>query len=54
VAAGSLDPATFDLAVRNPNAPGSEASRSPTEILDEIARLDAESTRVLARVRELL
>ncbi len=50
----SLDPATFDLAVRNPNAPEAEALRSPAEILNEIARLDAESSKVLARVRELL
>lgn len=54
VAAESLDPATFDLTVRNPNAPEAEALRSPADILDEIARLDAESAKVLARVRELL
>jgi type I restriction enzyme M protein len=54
VAADSLDPATFDLTARNPNAPEAEALRSPAEILDEIARLDAESAEVLARVRELL
>ncbi|QIL02976.1 N-6 DNA methylase [Sphingomonas sinipercae] len=54
VAADSIDPATFDLTVRNPNAPEAEALRSPAEILDEIARLDAESAEVLARVRELL
>jgi len=54
VAADTLDPATFDLTVRNPNAPGAEALRSPVEILDEITRLDAESAEVLARVRELL
>jgi type I restriction enzyme M protein len=54
VTADSFDPATFDLTVRNPNAPESEALRSPAEILDEIARLDAESAEVLARVRELL
>jgi type I restriction enzyme M protein len=54
VDAGSLDPATFDLTVRNPDAPEAAALRSPTEILDEIARLDSESAVVLARVRELL
>ena len=54
VAADSLDPATFDLTVRNPNAPEAEALRSPAAILDEIARLDAESAEVLARIRELL
>lgn len=54
VAADSLDSATWDLSVRNPNAPEAEALRSPEDILDEIARLDAESAEVLARVRELL
>ena len=54
VAADGLDPATFDLMARNPNAPLAEALRSPAEILDEIARLDAESAAVLARVRELV
>jgi type I restriction enzyme M protein len=54
VAADSLDPATYDLTVRNPNAPKAEALRSPEDILDEIARLDAESADVLSRVRELL
>jgi type I restriction enzyme M protein len=54
VAADSLNPATFDLTMRNPNAPETEALRGPAEILDEIARLDAESAQVLARVRELL
>ncbi|MDP9423373.1 MAG: type I restriction-modification system subunit M [Pseudomonadota bacterium] len=54
VAADSIDPATFDLTVRNPYAPEAQALRSPAEILDEIARLDADSAKVLARVRELL
>jgi type I restriction enzyme M protein len=54
VPADSLDPASFDLTIRNPNAPEAEALRSPAEIIDEIARLDAESAEVLARVRELL
>jgi type I restriction enzyme M protein len=54
VRADSLDPATLDLTVRNPNAPDAEALRSPTEILDEITRLDAESAALLARVRELV
>lgn len=50
----SLDSTTFDLTVHNPNAPEAEALRSPAQILDEIAWLDSESARVLARVRELL
>ena len=54
IAADSIDPATCDLTSRNPNAPEAEALRSPQEILDEIAALDAESADILARVRELL
>jgi type I restriction enzyme M protein len=54
VDAASVDSMTFDLTVRNPNAPEAAALRSPAEILDEIARLDTESAEVLARVRELL
>ena len=54
VAADAIDAATCDLTVRNPNARAAEALRSPAELLDEIARLDAESANVLTRVRELL
>jgi type I restriction enzyme M protein len=54
VAANTIDLATCDLNVRNPNAPEAEALRSPQEILDEIAALDADSAEILARVRELL
>jgi type I restriction enzyme M protein len=54
IAADAIDPASCDLTVRNPNAPGAEALRSPQEILDEIAGLGAENAEILARVRELL
>jgi type I restriction enzyme M protein len=54
IAADGLDSATCDLSVRNPKAPEAEALRSPAEILEEIARLHAESARMLTRVRELL
>jgi type I restriction enzyme M protein len=36
-------PATFDLSVKNPNGGEEVALRSPQEIMDEIAALDAES-----------
>lgn len=54
VAADTLDSTTFDLTVRNPGPPEAEPLRSPAEILDEIARLDAESSEALVRVRQLL
>ncbi len=48
-----IDPATFDLSVKNPN--GEEIThRSPQDIMDEIAALDAESTAVLGKIRALL
>jgi type I restriction enzyme M protein len=49
--AASVDPATWDLSVRNPNAGEEVVHRSPEEILDEIAALDAESAEVLAGIR---
>ena len=52
--AASLDPATFDLSVKNPNGGEVIAHRTPQEILDEIAALDAESAEVLAGIRGLL
>jgi type I restriction enzyme M protein len=54
VDAKSIDPKTFDLSVKNPNGGEAVAHRSPQEIMDEIAALDAESARVLGSIRELL
>jgi type I restriction enzyme M protein len=49
-----VDPQTFDLSVKNPNAAQAVAHRSPQEIMAEIAALDVESTEVLGRIRGLL
>ena len=54
VAADTIDRTTWDLSVRNPNAPEAAPLRAPEAILDEIAALDAESARLLERVRALL
>jgi len=54
VDAKSIDPATFDLSVKNPNGGEEVIHRSPLEIMDEIAALDAESAKVLVRIKELL
>ena len=54
VDAVGIDPKTFDLSVKNPNAGEAVAYRSPEEIMDEIAALDAESADVLGRIRVLL
>ena len=54
VDAQTLDPATCDLSVKNPNGGEEVAHRSPQEIMDEIAALDAESAAVLETIRGLL
>ena len=50
----AIDPKTFDLSVKNPNGGEEIAHRSPQEIMDEIAALDAESAEVLKAIRKLL
>jgi len=50
----NVDSAAFDLSVKNPNGGEEVVHRSPQEILKEIAKLDAESARVLAKVEGLL
>lgn len=49
-----IDTATYDLSVKNPDGGEVITHRSPQEIMDEIAALDAESTEVLAKIRSLL
>ncbi len=49
-----IDKSTFDLSSKNPNGGEEEALRSPEDILDEIAALDADSAEVLATIRGLL
>ena len=52
--AATIDQTTFDLSAKNPNGGEAVVHRSPLEILDEIAALDAESAEVLARIKALL
>jgi len=49
-----IDTATYDLSVKNPNGGVVITHRSPQEIMDEIAALDAESAEVLERISRLL
>jgi type I restriction enzyme M protein len=49
-----IDQSTFDLSVKNPDGGEEVVHRSPQEIMDEIAALDAESAEVLANIRALL
>lgn len=52
--AKDIDKTTWDLSVKNPNGGEEVAHRSPQEIMDEIAALDAESAQVLEKIRKLL
>jgi type I restriction enzyme M protein len=54
VDAKSIDQTTFDLSVKNPNGGEEVKHRSPQEIMDEIAALDAEGAAVLVGIRGLL
>ena len=49
-----VDAATYDLSVKNPNGGEAVIHRSPQEIMDEIAALDAESAEVLGKIRGLV
>jgi type I restriction enzyme M protein len=49
-----IDKATFDLSVKNPDGGEAVVHRTPKDILDEIAALDAESAKVLAGIRSLV
>jgi len=50
----AIDPKTFDLSVKNPNGGEEIVHRTPQEIMDEIAALDAESAKVLGNIKSLL
>ena len=49
-----MDRSSYDLSVKNPDGGEVVVHRTPQDILDEIAALDAESAEVLAGIRELL
>lgn len=54
VNASTIDQSTFDLSVKNPNGNEEIVHRSPQAIMEEIAKLDAESAEVLAGIKALL
>jgi type I restriction enzyme M protein len=54
VEVAAIDTATYDLSVKNPNAGAEVTHRSPQDIMDEIAALDAESAQVLGNIKQLL
>jgi type I restriction enzyme M protein len=54
VDAKTIDPATCDLSVKNPNGGEAVTHHSPQTIMEEIAALDAESAVVLENIKALL
>ncbi len=54
VDAAGIDQKTFDLSVKNPDGGEEMIHRTPQAIMAEIAALDAESAKVLAKIQELL
>jgi type I restriction enzyme M protein len=51
--AASINQDTFDLSVKNPNAPEEAPLREPEDILKEIKTLDDESTKILNSILEI-
>ena len=49
-----LDKATWDLSVRNPNAPDEEPLRGPAEIIDAILARDDETAKILEEIRGMI
>ena len=54
VDAAALDNSGYDLSVRNPNGNSVAAVRSAQDILDELLDLDAQATKAIQAIRELL
>ncbi len=54
VDAKSIDQTTFDLSVKNPDGGEEIVHRKPKAIIKEIAKLDTQSAKVLAKIGDLL
>ena len=54
VDAKNIDPGSFDLSVKNPNAPEEAPLRKPEEIITEMETLGAESEGILESIRVML
>jgi type I restriction enzyme M protein len=54
VDAKAVDPATFDLSVKNPSGEEGVTHRTPATIFDEIIALDSEAAKILDTVKALL
>ena len=54
VDAKTIDQTTFDLSVKNPDGGEEVIHRSPKKIMDDIAALDVESSKVFKKIRALI
>ncbi|MEO5830131.1 MAG: class I SAM-dependent DNA methyltransferase [Rhodanobacter sp.] len=54
VATKDVDTTTWDLSVKNPNAPEAKALRSPEQIIADMLARDAETADILQEIRGLL
>src|SRR6185312_83644 len=54
VAVADVDKTTWDLSVKNPNAPEAEALRSPEQIIADMLARDEETAGILEEIRGML
>lgn len=54
IARADLDEDTFDLSVKNPNAPGAAPLRAPEDIIADMLARDAETAQILENIRGIL
>lgn len=54
VQAADIDSATWDLSVKNPNAPEAEPLREPEQIIADMLERDTETAKILEEIRGLL
>ena len=50
----SIDTATYDLSVKNPNKKDEVALRSPLAIIEDMERMDEEAKEVMGRLKNIL
>jgi len=54
VDAKDIDPKTFDLSAKHPDGAEEVVHRDPKEIMEEIAKLDAEVKEVMENIRKII
>ena len=54
VSVGDMDEETYDLSVKNPNAPEEAPLRHPHEIIDEIIAIDRRTKSIIEKIRGII